>query len=428
MAFLGMRGTGDWVANQRPENWRETILYLYPNGDTPLTGILSMMGSESTDDPHFHWWTKALPTQGGEATGIFVDAALSTAYNDDNYSTGQVVYVKGAEATIEEFRIGHTAKLRQEDDHRVDTTGEVIDRVLNGANSYIAVRLIENTSASNDITSIDRVLVSGNANEEGAEMPDAIAYDPEEFSNYTQIFRTPLDITRTARKTRLRTGDAYTEKKRETLELHGIEMEKSLIHGIKYSTTGANGKPKRYTQGLISFINEHAATNVADYTTDTDFAGDAWLTGGEEWLDAQLEQIFRYGRTEKLAICGSTTIRAINQLAKQSGQINLEPMTTDYGLQVVAWLTPYGTIYLKLHPLFSHEPTDRRSMIILEPEKIKWRYIDDTFFRNDDEKSSRNRGRDGTNEEFLTEGGWEYHHPQAFGYLTGFGLENPLTP
>jgi len=258
-------------------------------------------------------------------------------------------------------------------------------------------------------------------------MPDSISYSPQEFSNYTQIFRNSLDITRTARKTRLRTGDAYTEQKRETLELHGVEMEKSLIHGIKYMTQGSNGKPKRYTQGLISVINEHAPGNVDDFRYNSDYTGKTWLAGGEEWLDEALERAFRYGKSEKLAVSGSTTIRAINQLAKQSGDIDLVPTSTDYGLKVMAWLTPYGTIYLKLHPLFSHEPTDRRSMIIYEPEKVKFRYIDDTFFVDDPEKDSKNNGRDGTKEEFLTEGGWEYHHPQAFSYLTGFGLPNELT-
>ena len=52
--FLGMRGTGDFtVTGQRPENWREMILYLYPNGKAPLTAIMSMMKSEKTDDPIF---------------------------------------------------------------------------------------------------------------------------------------------------------------------------------------------------------------------------------------------------------------------------------------------------------------------------------------------------------------------------------------
>lgn len=49
--FLGMRGNDDWVADQRPKNWREQILYLYPNGQAPLTAILSMLSSEKVDDP-----------------------------------------------------------------------------------------------------------------------------------------------------------------------------------------------------------------------------------------------------------------------------------------------------------------------------------------------------------------------------------------
>jgi hypothetical protein len=52
-SFLGMRGNGDWVTDQRPKNWRETILFLYPNGSMPLTAIMSKMKSEKTDDPSF---------------------------------------------------------------------------------------------------------------------------------------------------------------------------------------------------------------------------------------------------------------------------------------------------------------------------------------------------------------------------------------
>ena len=53
MAFLGMRGSGDWVTDQRPKNWREGILHLYPNGMAPLTAILSKMKEEKVDDPEF---------------------------------------------------------------------------------------------------------------------------------------------------------------------------------------------------------------------------------------------------------------------------------------------------------------------------------------------------------------------------------------
>jgi len=32
MAFLGMRGNGDWATDQRPKSWREGILFLNGRG------------------------------------------------------------------------------------------------------------------------------------------------------------------------------------------------------------------------------------------------------------------------------------------------------------------------------------------------------------------------------------------------------------
>ena len=61
MATLGMRGTGSFPADHRPENYREKYLMLEPNGSAPLTAILSMLPSEATDDPEFHNFRKDLP-------------------------------------------------------------------------------------------------------------------------------------------------------------------------------------------------------------------------------------------------------------------------------------------------------------------------------------------------------------------------------
>ena len=63
--------------------------------------------------------------------------------------------------------------------------------------------------------------------------PTGVNYDPTKKYNYTQIFRNTLEMTRTASKTRLRTGDQVKEAKRECLELHSIEMEKGFIWGAK---------------------------------------------------------------------------------------------------------------------------------------------------------------------------------------------------
>lgn len=422
-AFLGMRGNGDWVTNQRPENWRQAVLYLYPNGAAPLTAIMSMMGSESTDDPTFHWWTKSLPDQGGTVTGVYQDTGLSVAATTGAYAAGDTLYFKVAAAVAQEFREGHQAMAQKDSNYNYSYVGKVTDVAINGANSYVAVKLLEATSATYPIVSSNILDVSGNINPEGGDMPDAISYDPVEYYNYTQIFRTPLSITRTARRTRLRTGAAYAEQKREALELHAIEMEKAFIFGVRSSGVGVNGKPERSTEGLRKFILNNAPTNVADYVVDGAGYG-PWTTGGEQWLNEQLEVLFRYGNNEKLALVGSQALLGINRLALASGTMNITPMTTAYGLRVLEWITPFGTIYLKTHPLFSHRAAFRRDMLIVEPARLKFRYIDDTFFVEDpQDRRNRNNSRDATEEEFITEGGLEAHQPLTMGYFSSIGLD-----
>lgn len=426
-AFLGMRGTGDWTTDgQRPKNWRETILYLYPNGMAPLTALLSKMGSESVDDPEFNWFTKTLQTQAGTITGIFTDAALGVAYVGGTGVAGDTLFVQMTEADTKHFRIGHQVLLRLSTAIDVDKNCKVVDRVLNGADSYLVVTLLEDDNkAGNDISDADRALVVGSINPEGGAMPDALSYDPVKLYNYTQIFRTPLEITRTAKLTKLRTGDAYKELKREALEYHSIEMEKAFLWGVRSERIGANGKPERTTQGLIPTIRTHAPANCVDYTVwaAAQPAPPAnWLAGGDEFLDTMLEQIFRYGSREKLAFCGSGALLGINRLIKNSGMFEFNPATKAYGIQVTEWVTAFGKINLITHPLFSFEPSNRNSMVILEPSQLKYRYITDTTFYPDGPK--QNTGytrRDGTKEEFLTECGLEFHHPIGWGYLSNIG-------
>lgn len=427
MPFMGMRGTGDWQTDERPKNWRETILYLYPNGNAPLTAILSKMGSEKTDDPEFNWWTKMFTSQSCAATGIYTDAALDTAYVTGG-KAGDIIYVKAAEADLTEFRAGHQVLLRDSDDLTVDVVGKVTEVTYAGASSYLTVKLLEadDNSASHDISDVNRVMIVGNINAEGADMPSAIAYDPVKWYNYTQIFRTPLSITRTARKTRLRTEDAYQRMKREALEIHSVEMEKAFLFGIATENVGSNGKPERTTMGLINAIKGGGigsggpAGMVADFKTDN--SGSTWLANGEDWLDTKLEELFRYGDNEKLGLCGNGVILGINRLVKQGGDFTFTPTTTSYGIKINKWETAFGTLNLLSHPLFNLEPSMRNTMIALEPRNLKYRFIDDTKFYDDkDNKNTGHNHRDGTDEEYLTEAGLEYHHPISWAYMKGIG-------
>jgi len=414
VAFLGMRATSDFtVEGQRPKNWRETILRLYPNGKAPLTALLALMKSESTDDPEFNWFCKVLPSQAGTVTGVYTDAALATA-NTATTAVGGTLYVKLAEAEAKQFIASHTVLLRSDTKPDFDTVAIVEEVKLAGASSYLKVKLLEAAAGALSAANIKRVLIIGSANAEGALIGEAVTYDPYKVHNYTQIFRNALEITRTADKTRLRTGDAYKEAKREALELHSIEMEKAFIFGVPSENTGTNGKPLRTTGGIIWAIKNYGGL-VDSFPTASD-----WEADGQDWLDTTMQVIFRYGETDKLAFVGDGALMAINKLARKYGHWQYTTSTKAYGIQVVDLVTPFGSLTMKTHPLFSHEPTNQNSMLIFEPKNIKYRYITDTTFYKDELDHGHNR-YDAKKEEYLTEAGLEYHFPQSWAWLNNVG-------
>ena len=427
-----MRGTGDWVADQRPLNWRQNILYLYPNGMAPLTAILSMMSTKKVDDAQFHWWTEQIGSVGGAVTGVFTLPDLSVAYVAGGVA-GDAVYVVTTAALGNRIRAGHEILLRDASDYRVDVIGKVSDVSIGAATAVLSVILLEadDNAPANNLSDCDNFMIVGNINAEGAEMPNAIALNPVKHYNYTQIFRSPLSITRTARRTRLRTGDDYQKAKRECLEYHSIEMELAYLWGIATERIGDNGKPERTTLGVINFIRQNAPANVDDYTLNAAYAGLTWAASGEVWFKAMLEQIFRFGANEKLALVGSGALLGIDALAMTGGQVNLSPGQKTYGMKITEWTTPFGVIHMKTHPLFSFDATTRNMMVILEPKELEYKFIDDTMFFGESSAKKHPQGYghrriDGTEEEYLTECGLEFGFPDKCGVLNGIGLDNNL--
>lgn len=348
---------------------------------------------------------------------------------------GDVIYAQVTTTLANRIRTGHQILLRDASDYTVDVVGKITGVTRGTTNSVLAIRLLEDddNSTTHDLSDCDTFKIIGNINPEGGEMPDAIAQDPVKVYNYTQIFRTPLSITRTAKKTRLRTGDQYQKMKAEALEMHSWEMELAFLWGIRTENVGDNGKPERTTMGVVNFIRQYAAANCDDYTLNTTYAGQTWAAGGETWFKAMLEQIFRYGAEEKLCLCGSGFLLGIDALAMTGGQINLQPAQKTYGMDIRSWITPFGTIHMKTHPLFSYDATTRNMGLILEPKEMTYRYVDDTMFYNESNARSHPAGYggrrlDGLNEEYLTECGLEFGLPQKCAVLNGVGLANELTP
>ena len=412
--FLGMRASDDFITNARPENWREMLLYLYPNGAASLTAMTAMMKTESTDDPHYHWFTKQLPTLKAACTGVFTTSAMNVAYAT-GASAGTTLYFRMSATDVDKIRLGHQVMMRCSVDPSLDVVGKVTARAKNGASSYVAVYLHEaddNSIQARTLSACDVVKIIGNINPEGGTIPSSIRYDPVEYYNYTQIFRTSLAMTRTAKRTRLRTGNQVEQARKEALELHGIEMENAFIFGKRTLSTGDNGHPERTTGGIREFIT----TNRFNYPAD---GGGAWLTDGWDYLMEKLRSVFRFGDSrERIGYCGNGVLLAVAQLAKEYGTFELTAMKTVFGIEIFEWITPFGRLFLKDHPLFNHDDTLNYSMLVVQPSNLIYRYIDDTKYYPNRQANDL----DGEQSEYLSEAGLELHHEETFAWFDGLGL------
>lgn len=391
MPILGLRHTGNFEANERPKNWREGILRQQPNGDAPLFALTALMGERTTDDPEFSWFEKLMPSRRGElSANLAIDAtSLAVASGAKTYPRGTILR---SEQTEELFYV--TA------DPPTDTAIPV-SRGFAGSTAATVTIASENPFFH----------IVGNAYEEGSDAPTGVNWEPTRKRNYTQIFRNTLEMTRTARKTRLRTGDQVKEAKRECMEEHARAIEMAMFFGKPYEGS-MNGKPFRTTGGVISFIDPANIVDVSGGNVTTDLLDD--------WMQA----IFAWGSNEKTAFIGSTALAAINRAVKKDSHYNISAGVKEYGMNVTRITSPFGELVVKTHPLFRFhtQPSAGRAtldtwLFVLDQKEIEY-----VCFSGDDmryEQKLNQVGVDGDKSGFITECGLEVNFPKSHFLIRG---------
>lgn len=425
MAILGMRGSGNFgVSDERPKHYRQMIMLLFPNGDAPLTAILSLLKSQAVDDAEFRWLEKGLPVQRAIISGAQADETTAPAA-DENLSVNTNDYYISLLLIPDGGVSGDHTWLKPGHLIMVEETGEILLVYANSTTFIQCKRDIGGQWTATTMPAINgaadgseyHCVIVGSGFQEGAAIGTAIAYAPLSHFNYTQIFRTPLYLTRTARKTRLRWDrrGAWIEARREALQLHAIEMEKAFLFGERMETTVVTGgaapldtgigagTPLRTTRGVVRWLPAAVTSTTPGVHWNIGTAYSGVLT--EAIFDAWCEEVFRYGSNEKLLLCGGTFLNVLNQLAKNKMTITAVPTDQTYGMDLNRLLTGFGTLILKQHPLMSANPTWRKDAICLDTDKLAYRYVDDTEFLI----NRQNPGDDASKDEYLTEAGLEMH-------------------
>jgi len=103
-------------------------------------------------------------------------------------------------------------------------------------------------------------------------------------------------------------------------------------------------------------------------------------------------------------------------VVRKNSQYQWLPQDREYGMILNKLRTPAGVLSLTEHPLFGQSDAFlQQSMLVVDTDKLKYRYIDDTTLLKDRE----DKGVDGTAEEYLTECGLEVHNGECFYLLNG---------
>lgn len=399
MAIAGLRGTGDWGADERPKNFREMILWRRPTGSAPLTALMSKMPSERTDDPEFNWWEE-------EMNQIRLQMSAATLGTTDTTVTVLTSGVQNATDLVPgDLILVETGNVTSGFSYETMYVSSVTS-----ASQFVAKRGYAGSTPTS-IAASSFLSKIGNVFAEGTGAPNASTRNPTKLYNYTQIFKTTYEITRTAKSTRTRTGDPVKNDKKRKMFDHSIALETAFIFGRRFETasSAANGKPERGTGGILHMMNQYYSAAIKNYTTAPTV---------NTLLD-DISPIWDYesdAGSERIAFCGNGALNALNKLAQAQSQtrINFDGYVSVYGMKLARWVFPQGEIYLRTHPLFNVHGRFTNDILIIDPSCLKYRYLLDTTFKD----NIQNNDADSEKGMWISEVGLELRHARTMKYLS----------
>lgn len=213
--------------------------------------------------------------------------------------------------------------------------------------------------------------------------------------SYAQIFRTPVQLTRTMQASRTYGESDYQYQKAKALMEHKKEIEGSGLWG-RASETLAAPNTIWTTMGFRSRVQ----TNVMDFQT----------TGTLTEFNTFSQTSFRYGSPAKLLIAAPVIISAINfysqsKLLTEVGQtifgVNIKRLTLPHGEYMLArnWLMEAGV---------AGQPGFATEMYSVDLNNVEFCYLADQGETRDTQYRENvvQTGVDAEQDEWYTQAGW----------------------
>lgn len=455
LGLIGSEALDDyWVANTR-----RRIFYAYPNGAAPLTGLLSLMEVKDTPLPEFTWneerWSAIKTTTAAGPTStvnFYLTGTTTTAGTPATFTAAQVV--RSYMTDCSEFQIDDTVKFFSLDmtSGTVDLAGRVTlvqkatsPYYIEFAVTIAPVSTILNSASAN----IGKyVYVMGSAYAEGSRSRTGRYRFPSTAKNYTQIQKTPFELTRTALKEPLKydRSGAYKDISKTNGINHLSQIELTAFFGERLQTTAVDDDTgatvrRGLTGGLRWYLDQWELGSVSsggafDY-------GQAKVSDQTDWVTYTNKRVIKLGaatitksqfgelnsrlfeRTNstdysKLCLCGPGYMAKVadffeRQLVRTSLR---DEGFAGFNFKLTMHSGNAGDVYYKVHPLFN-DPIMRNSAFYVDLGYMGYRPLTDSD--TDIQAMIQLPDADKRKDQWLTEYGFEIPFPEAHMYVENLG-------
>jgi hypothetical protein len=382
----GAVGTGQTPADRQVLDMSDKIYLLEPNA-APLYVLVSKLNKRVAINPTFHWLEDELiPTWGHIVTAADHSHTVLTADSSEG------LYLVAGDLI------------------KFPSTGEVmlVTSLAAGTGSeLLTVRRGFGTTACADLADSAYWFKIGTAFMEGSTASDLTTKGTivAEKTNYLQIFRKSVEITRTMANTELYGGaDRPYQRKKKGIELMK-EMESTFFFG-EPKTTSVTTHPTRATGGIDYFLS----------TNDTDAGG----TLTESEFEGFLRKVFRYGSNSRYLFAAPLILSVISLWAQ--GKLQMFPKDKTYGVAISQYLSPHGSLNLVKDIALEYRDISYSTYYggyayAIELEDCVYRYLQNRDIQL--ETDIQAPGDDSYKDQYICEVGCEFHNEKKHGTLTG---------
>ena len=385
MAVVGVRTTGNIQQERRVVDMAKEIALLDPKIAPFITILKRIKGGGATrvvHSPEFKWL-------------------------EDDYVATSTTAAATAEAGATAITVADGSIFRVNDIVKVPATGETMLVTAVSGNNVTVTRSWGDTEAA-QIPNAAELLNIGSAMSENSLARARVSTQEVVRSNYTQIFRTPFELSRTEDFSEMYGGKDRAYQRRKALAEHKRDIARAIYFGEKAAGVDAvTGAPKRTMGGLIEAIKKDGLTH-------------GFSANGTELTYANFnanvaKRVFEHGSDEKLLVCGGKLAAAIDSWDIGAARGDMGADKT-YGVHVTKLITSYGILDVVYDPLLTGE-TYGGYGLVLDMDNIRYAHLagSDTKLRTNIQPNDQ----DGVMDEYLTECSVEIKLPKTHMLITG---------